>query len=51
MNSFEEFKNFIASKSIWQSKVIKTKKLLYLVTYPDKLEWDYSIEKQTDQPF
>ena len=51
MYSLEEFKNFIASKFIWQSKVIKTKKLLYLVTYPDKLEWDYSIEKQTQMTY
>ena len=51
MYSLEEFKNFIASKFIWQSKVIKTKKLLYLVTYPDKLEWDYGVEKQTQMTY
>ena len=46
MNSFEEFKTFVGVP-----KSIKDKRLLYLVTYPDKLEWDYSIEKQTQMTY
>jgi hypothetical protein len=49
MDSFEEFKTFIRSKSFILP--VKTKKLLYLVTYPDKLEWDYGVEKQTQMTY
>ena len=45
MKSFEDF------KSLWKLKTknIKIKKpdFLFLVVYPDKLEWDFGIEKQT----
>ena len=51
MNSFEEFKNFISTKSFLHPISIKTKKLLYLVIYPDKLEWDYGVEKQTQMTY
>ena len=51
MNSFEEFKNFIALKSIFEPFHIKNKELLYLVTYPDKLKWNYGIEKQTQMTY
>jgi hypothetical protein len=46
VNNFKEFVN------LWKSetKDIKVKKenshLLFLVVYPDKLEWDFNIEKQ-----
>jgi len=49
MDSFEEFKTFISLKSFILP--VKTKKLLYLVTYPDKLEWDYGVEKQTQMTY
>ena len=51
MNSFEEFKNFISTKSILRPISIKTKKLLYLVIYPDEIEWDYGVEKQTQMTY
>ena len=47
MNNFDEFVN------LWKSetKDIKLKKelkhMLFLVVYPDKLKWDFGIEKQT----
>ena len=47
MNSFDEF------VSLWkeETKDIKIKKeishMLFLVVYPDKLKWDFGIEKQT----
>ena len=46
MNSFEEFKTFVGVP-----KSIKDKSLLYLVTYPDKLEWDYGVEKQAQMTY
>ena len=46
MNSFEEFKTFVGVP-----KSIKDKSLLYLVTYPDKLEWDYGVEKQAQRTY
>ena len=45
MNNFDEF------VSLWkeETKSIKIKKsnMLFLVVYPDKLKWDFGIEKQT----
>ena len=54
MENFEEF------VSLWKSETKNIPirnlakwpgptpdKLLYLVVYPDKLEWDFSVEKQT----
>ena len=45
MKNFEEF------VSLWKSETkdikIKEPNLLFLVVYPDKLEWDFGIEKQT----
>ena len=44
MNSFDEF------VKLWKSETkdikIENPDLLFLVVYPDKLEWDFSIEKQ-----
>ena len=46
MKNFDEFVN------LWREETedIKVKKetshLLFLVVYPDKLEWDFSVEKQ-----
>ena len=45
MKSFEEF------VQLWKSETkdikIKNPDLLFLVVYPDKLEWNFAIEKQT----
>ena len=45
MNSFEEF------VSLWEeetkNKKISLAHMLFLVVYPDKLKWDFGIEKQT----
>jgi len=46
MNNFDEF------VSLWkeETKSIKIKKsqahMMFLVVYPDKLKWDFGIEKQ-----
>jgi hypothetical protein len=44
-------KNFEEFVSLWKSETkdikIKEQNLLFLVVYPDKLEWDFGIEKQT----
>ena len=46
MNNFNEF------VKLWQgqTKKVKVKKeyshLLFLIVYPDKLEWNFSVEKQ-----
>ena len=44
MNSFDEF------VELWKSETkdikIKNPDLLFLVVYPDKLEWNFSVEKQ-----
>ena len=48
-SSFEEF------ISLWNRDILSKRKfqkkslghLLFLITYPDNLEWDFSVEKQT----
>ena len=48
MNTIKNFDEFV---SLWKEQTlgisIKEKELLFLVVYLDKLEWDFSIEKQT----
>ena len=47
MNSFDEF------RTLWldQTSDIKVKKdlehLVFIVVYPDKVKWDFGVEKQT----
>jgi len=48
LNLTKPFEEFV---SLWKSETkdikIKNPDLLFLVVYPDKLEWDFGIEKQT----
>ena len=46
MNSFDEFKRtWVNNTGSWVRK--ETSNLLFVVVYPDKLQWNYSVEKQT----
>ena len=45
ISNFEEFVLLWNNDSVKYKK--KLKHLLFLVTYPDNLKWDFSIEKQT----
>ena len=47
MKDFEEFRDFLKSKR--QHQKIKYPNLLFILTYPDKLKWDYAVEKQAQQ--
>ena len=54
MQNFGDFKEFVERNSTIRSALTKkwsireeAKHLLFIIAYPDKLEWDFSIEKQT----
>ena len=46
MNSFDEFVTLWVGQSQIK-KYTKDLNILFLVVYPDKLKWDFGIEKQT----
>ena len=51
MHSFKEFQEFIALKTSLLPIMKHPTTLLFLVTYPDKFEWDYGVEKQTQMTY
>ena len=47
MNSFDEFVTLWVDETHNQKIYKRFKHMLFLVVYPDKLKWDFGIEKQT----
>ena len=54
MQNFGDFKEFVERNSTTHSQLSKnyfiresTKNFLFILSYPDKLEWDFGVEKQT----
>ena len=53
MKNFGDFKEFVYSNTAVHSQLrlkefirSETKNLLFILSYPDKLEWDFGVEKQ-----
>ncbi len=47
MNNFDEFVTLWVGETENKKIYTRFKHMLFLVVYPDKLKWDFGIEKQT----